>query len=550
MCHNQKNTYPQRAFPMKKYKESFKNKLLVFLIIFILLSALTGIILRYLYLQNISKDKLLLETNEMDRIEIQQKIIQTELEQIISDLFFLSDYSILKNIFINRDENSLEQLGKDFLIFSKEKKKYDQILYIDEEGNEIVRIDYNNGNSSIVPKESLQNKAHLYYFQETISLDRGELYLSPLDLNIEEGEIEEPLKPMIRFATPVFDERGQKQGILILNYLGNIILKRLRSTTEDVSGRTMMLDSEGYWILGPSPDLEWGFMYEDKKDLVLEKYDSIAYTKIYGKEQGQFYTKRGLFSFITVRPFLEYSKTGLGEIRLFAPKKRAKEVKQYYWKIISFVPSNQLYEIRKNLINDYIKIYFIIFIISGILLGFSTDQYFKRKIALKKVEEYATYDTMTGLLNRRVGLLFLEKELKIANRTNSPFTLGYIDLNNLKIVNDTYGHEEGDFLILTSTRFLKETIRETDILFRLGGDEFIVILRDCPLKNAEEIWKKVIKQIEEFNSKKIKPYQISLSYGFVQYNPGEKKTVDELITEVDAKMYAEKEKYKKSSNIL
>jgi diguanylate cyclase (GGDEF)-like protein len=84
----------------------------------------------------------------------------------------------------------------------------------------------------------------------------------------------------------------------------------------------------------------------------------------------------------------------------------------------------------------------------------------------------------------------------------------------------------------------------------LGGDEFIVLLRNCVLKNSEEIWKKVNKQIKEFNSKKNKPYQIALSHGFVQYNPGEKKTVDELITEVDAKMYVEKEKYKKSSNIL
>jgi len=216
-------------------------------------------------------------------------------------------------------------------------------------------------------------------------MDRGELYLSPLDLNIEEGEIEEPLKPMVRFATPIFDKKEQKQGILVLNYLGDIILKRLKTTLEEVIGKTMMINSDGYWIIGPSPAFEWGFMYENRKDITFKKYDPIAYDKIFGREEGQFYTKRGLFSFITVRPFLEYSKTGLGEIRLFAPKKRAKEVKQYYWKIISFIPGNQLYEIRKNLINDYIKIYFIIFIISGILLGFSTDQYFKRRIALKKV---------------------------------------------------------------------------------------------------------------------------------------------------------------------
>lgn len=535
---------------MKEYKISFKNKLLVFLLIFILLSVLSGIIIRFFYLQNISKNKLILEINEMNRIEVQQKIIQTEYDQVISDLFFLADFSTLQNVFENRNQKSLQQLEKDFLIFSTKKKRYDQIRYINKEGNEIVRINYNNGNPSIVLKKDLQNKALSYYFQETIFLDRGELYLSTLDLNIEEGKIETPLKPMIRFATPVFDKRGQKQGILVLNYLGDIILKRLRSTTEDVSGRTMILDSEGYWILGPSPDLEWGFMYEDKKDLVLEKYDPIAYTKIYGKEQGQFYTKKGLFSFVTIRHFLEPSKTGLGELRSFSPKKPIKKIAQYYWKIVSFVSSNQLYKIRQNLINNYIKIYFVLFIFSGILLWFSTDQYFKRKIALKKVEEFATYDAMTGLLNRRVGLLFLEKEIKNTNRKGTPFALGYIDINDLKIVNDTYGHEEGDFLILTSTRFIKESIRETDILCRLGGDEFFAILRECTIEQAEKIWQKVVEKIENFNGKELKPYQISLSRGFIQYSAGDDKTADQLITEADAKMYIEKEKYKKSSNIL
>ena len=532
---------------MKEYKISFKNKLLVFLLFFILLSVFTAIILRYLYLQGSSKDKLLLEANEIVHIEIQHDILAAEYDLIISDLFFLAELSTLLTFFEDRNQKSIQQLEKDYLSFSAKKKIYDQVRYINEEGEEIVRINYNDGNPSIVLKKDLQNKAHRYYFPEIISLDKGELYISPFDLNIEEGKIETPLKPMIRFATTVFDKKGQKQGILVLNYLGDIILKRLRSTTEHVSGRTMMLDSEGYWILGPSPDLEWGFMYEDKKDLVLEKYDPIAYETIYKREQGQFYTEKGLFSFVTCSHFLEHSKTGLGELQSFSPKKPIEEIAQYYWKIISFVPNNQLYIIRQNLINNYLKIYFALFLFSGILLWFFTDQYFMRKSVLKKVEEFATYDAMTGLLNRRVGLLFLEREIKNTNRKGTPFALGYIDINNLKIVNDTYGHEEGDFLILTSTRFIKESIRETDILCRLGGDEFFAILRECTIEQAEKIWQKVVEKIDNFNGKKLKPYQISLSRGFIQYSTGDNKTADQLITEADAKMYIEKEKYKQAS---
>lgn len=97
---------------------------------------------------------------------------------------------------------------------------------------------------------------------------------------------------------------------------------------------------------------------------------------------------------------------------------------------------------------------------------------------------------MTDLLNRRVGLLFLEEEIKNADRKRIPFTISYINVNGLKAVNDTYGHEEGDYLILTSTRFMRESIRETDIICRFGGDEFLIILRECTIEQAKKYGKR------------------------------------------------------------
>lgn len=529
---------------MKQYKINSGNKWFTFLIFLIAISILNSVILRYFYVQDVSKANLLLETNELNNIKVQQKIIQTEYEQIISDLFYLSNCNALQNILRNQDEGFLQQIEKDFLIFSQKKKIYDQIRYIDQAGNEIIRINYNNGHPSIVPEQDLQNKANRYYFQETISLDKGELFLSPFDLNIEGEEIEIPLKPMIRFATPVFDQKGEKQGILVLNYLGNIILNRLKTGMENTPGQIMVLNPEGHWILGLDPDLEWGFMYEDKKDLVLKTYDPVAHTNIYKAEQGQFHTKNGLFSFLTIHHFLQPSESGLGKIQPFSHEKATNEAAQYYWKIVSLVPRDELYKISQYLINSYIEIYLISLIVSGLLLWFSIDQYFKRKSALKKIEEYATYDTMTDLLNRRVGLLFLEKDIKDIKRKKTPFTIGYIDINDLKLVNDTYGHEEGDYLILTSIRFIKESIRESDTLCRLGGDEFLMILRECTVEQAEKIWQKTVEKMKDFNKKKLKPYNISMSHGFIQYNPKEDKTTDQLITEADAKMYLEKEKYK------
>ena len=95
---------------------------------------------------------------------------------------------------------------------------YDQIRFLDNTGKEVVRINYNDGNPAIVPQSQLQDKKDRYYFQEAIALAPEETYISPMDLNIEHGEIEVPLKPMIRFGTPVFNSNGHRQGIVLINY--------------------------------------------------------------------------------------------------------------------------------------------------------------------------------------------------------------------------------------------------------------------------------------------------------------------------------------------
>ncbi len=108
-------------------------------------------------------------------------------------------------------------MAEEYLRFCKAKGLYDQIRFIDDTGMEVVRASLNNGNPLKIPDGRLQSKADRYYFKDTISLDDGEVFVSPLDLNIEHGIIEQPLKPTIRFGTPVFDDSRQKRGIVVLN---------------------------------------------------------------------------------------------------------------------------------------------------------------------------------------------------------------------------------------------------------------------------------------------------------------------------------------------
>ena len=122
-----------------------------------------------------------------------------------------------------------KKLGSDFAVFSAEKQLYNQVRFLDSEGQESVRVNFesNSQNVTIVPDEQLQNKADRYYFKEALPLGPGEIFISPFDLNVEQGQVQDPPVPMLRFSTAVFDTNERKAGIVVLNFLGQTLLDEL-----------------------------------------------------------------------------------------------------------------------------------------------------------------------------------------------------------------------------------------------------------------------------------------------------------------------------------
>jgi len=164
----------------------------------------------------------------------------------------------------------------------------------------------------------------------------------------------------------------------------------------------------------------------------------------------------------------------------------------------------------------------------------------ERKRAEEELKGLATIDTLTEVLNRGSGLLFFNKQLKLSKRNNSKLSICYLDVNGLKTINDTYGHQEGDETLKLVSGFLKETIREGDIACRLGGDEFLLILPQCPIDQALVVWKRMADKVADFNTSKKKPYIISLSHGIAECDPSEEKSVDQLLAIADREMYKTK----------
>ena len=168
----------------------------------------------------------------------------------------------------------------------------------------------------------------------------------------------------------------------------------------------------------------------------------------------------------------------------------------------------------------------------------------KKITELKKMEQelrtLTLTDSLTGLYNRRGFLTFAEQHLKMANRMKSKIYMLYADLDNLKRINDTFGHQAGDDALKETARLLTETFRESDIISRIGGDEFVVM----PIKDAEEnvaaITARLENNLKRYNEKKDLTYVLSVSVGITHYDPARPITVEELLSRCDKLMYKEK----------
>ncbi|MDM8568906.1 diguanylate cyclase [Thiotrichales bacterium HSG1] len=156
---------------------------------------------------------------------------------------------------------------------------------------------------------------------------------------------------------------------------------------------------------------------------------------------------------------------------------------------------------------------------------------------LERLEELSMTDTLTGAFNRRSVYKILEQQIARTNKVKECFVLCYIDIDNLKVINDNYGHAEGDVLINTVVDFLRNIIRASDYVFRMGGDEFLIIFPKVKLEDSQKLIERVRKNL---NKQKIHDITIDFSFGFSEYCYKSNLTPKELIEIADENMYKAK----------
>ena len=147
-------------------------------------------------------------------------------------------------------------------------------------------------------------------------------------------------------------------------------------------------------------------------------------------------------------------------------------------------------------------------------------------------------DELTGLHNRRRFFVLTEQCLKVAVRTKKRPLLLFIDMDDLKWINDHYGHNEGDRALIDLANILKKTFRESDIIARIGGDEFVVLLESTD-ENSETLLTRLHENVKDYNAKRSQ-HILSISLGTAHFDPEYPISIDELLAKADALMYAQK----------
>ncbi|NJO14906.1 MAG: HAMP domain-containing protein [Thioploca sp.] len=233
---------------------------------------------------------------QTEQVKILENIIRSFLSIVKGDLLFLSQSAPLREYLnlhmvlmsdsrsesipansveatVQAVHNILEQkqkaLEQEFLAFSRYRRIYYQVRYLDEIGQEIARVDADQFKSWIIEKDLLQNNADQDDFKEAMRLSSKQIFVSKLDLNRKQGQIEIPYNPVIRYAVNVYYPNNQRAGVVMVNVDANQFLQAL--------GDAFLIDQEGFFLHHPNPKKGWGGPNDLRTGVTFEKdYPQIA----------------------------------------------------------------------------------------------------------------------------------------------------------------------------------------------------------------------------------------------------------------------------------
>ncbi|QYJ87948.1 sensor domain-containing diguanylate cyclase [Shewanella mesophila] len=503
-------------FTYTKYKRTFIYATLLLAFLFIVIAAV------YVFSRhNMAREREVTQYAELANI---QNSLVSELSIVGADLVYYSHSQLAISTLVDESPTAKTYLTSLMYQIGDLHKHYDQVRLFNLDGDEVIRIDLDNDNSlKLIPDNKLQNKSDRYYFRDLVSADPKVIYTSPFDLNIEHGKVEFPIKPTIRFATPIHSKQGAFIGAGVINYNGRKLIEIIEKLNIHKGDSAYLINSDGYYLRGSHAYQEWRFMFPEQEQIrFADDYPSI-WQRMRQTDKAKVTTEAGEYYFSHFQ---------------LSPNSTFKVVNGESVFLVMFVPHAKIEAAQKTL-NIGTVLAFILIAPMFIFLAYKlASSQVEQNRLFKQLNFEARHDALTGLFNRQAIVDYLEKCICSSQRRDADLAVSFVDVNDLKKTNDQYGHEAGDELIQGMATVINMSIRECDYAARIGGDEFLIVFVDCDEKNANIVMQRIQSAYGVLGISKT-DRKWNMSFGCTQ-RLYESDDVDSMIERADRAMYEHK----------
>ncbi|HCD31109.1 MAG TPA: hypothetical protein DER01_01790 [Phycisphaerales bacterium] len=475
-------------------------------------------------------------------IELQEHLLQREMKVVASDVYFLCNSLEMKTYLDAPGDDTQADLTAELSSFIYERGIYDQVRLLDTNGMEKARVNHIYDRTMPIPQDELQDKSHRGYFQHCMQLQRGEVYVSAIDLNQEHKQIEKPYKPVVRLGMAVYNNQGKRKGYVILNYLAKSYLDIINkpSVTRD-NLEFMMVTDDGYWAAHPDPSKQWGWLLPDRSEQNFANTYPQLWSEMSKHKSGRF--DDGHIAMVYRSVDFRIREEMVTPRSLSAEQLPVDDLsyRSTAYQIVGILPAHVLTAKRRALFHEEALIWTIHLILSILPLWGLSYLIHVQYLRHQELTHRAHFDKVTDLPNRDLFLETLEATRQKAAQTRSRFAVLYIDLDGFKPVNDTLGHSSGDEVLTMVGRRLLKCIRQSDMVARIGGDEFAVSLsRIAHVDDASRVAEKIRQHIKAPYLLSQDVAHLSCSVGWAVY-PDQSENIEQLLELADQQMYLDKQ---------
>lgn len=538
------------------------------------------------------KTELHIEQINRNKLEYAKVELQNSLQKMSESLRYLSHNNILLQALINPTETNTEALQNFWLLIARTQGYYSQLRFLDQEGQEIVRVNSGDGFIELVEEENLQNKSHRDYFTYARALGNREVGTFGIDLEQENGELVQPLTPTYRIIYPL-NFNGQRLGYFVAN-LDLVRIYKSLAYKNHAKNLPSIVTAQGYYLMTPNGNDIMGHLVEENANINVANQYPLLWRGIQLSDSGTVKDQQGWYSFTktqvgssdNISAVTLFLKTDASEALAFSSDERRVLYQQGIFILIililltfTFVTWN--YNHEKNSLdskiaraamngmsamiitdrnNRIIQVNEEFTRVSGFELEdvkgqkpslFSSGKHSQefylnmwkqlentgiwegevinkrrdgshitqilriqtvkhnsdtiqfyvasfvdishRKELENRLRDLSEKDSMTSLWNRRK----FDSEMQAHSARTKRYTnqavsvLALIDIDHFKRVNDRYGHDKGDAVIKQVAKSLEKQLRETDLVARIGGEEFALILPHTDLREAEVVLNRI-----------------------------------------------------------